>query len=317
MSQLPAPLCGIVPPMVTPLRERDSLDLAGLERLVAHILDGGVNGLFILGTTGEGPSLSYKLRMELIERVCRQAKHRVPVLVGITDTAFTESLNLAEHAADEGAAALVLAAPYYYPAGQDDLRRYIEHLAPELPLPVFLYNMPSHTKLAFETDLLKHALDVPNVVGLKDSSGQLVYFHAVQQLVRDRPDFSVLIGPEEMLAATVLLGGHGGVSGGANLFPRLYVGLYEAARAGDLACTRRLHAQVMRVSTTLYRVGNYGTGIIKVIKSALASLGICSASMAEPFESLSEQDHQRVRQVLEELESFEPEHCPSPSLYDD
>src|SRR6185369_5334544 len=97
------PLTGIIPPMVTPLRSRDELDVAGLEKLVEHILGGGVNGLFILGTTGEGPSLSYRLRRELIERVCKQVNHRVPVLVGITDTSFVESVNLARGAAESGA----------------------------------------------------------------------------------------------------------------------------------------------------------------------------------------------------------------------
>ena len=93
--------------MVTPLRGRDELDLPGLERLIEHILKGGVSGLFILGTTGEGPSLSYHLRRELIQRTCRQVQGRVPVLVGITDTAFVESLDLARHAAAAGADALI------------------------------------------------------------------------------------------------------------------------------------------------------------------------------------------------------------------
>lgn len=95
--------------MVTPLRGRDELDLSGLEQLIERILSGGVAGIFILGTTGEGPSLSYRLRRELIERTCRQVRARVPVLVGITDTAFMESVSLARHAAAVGADALVLA----------------------------------------------------------------------------------------------------------------------------------------------------------------------------------------------------------------
>ena len=103
-ADLPSPLRGVIPPMVTPLHDRDALDIAGLERLVEHILDGGVQGLFILGTTGEGPSLSYRLRTELIERTCRQVAGRVPVLVGITDTAFVESVRMAHVAAEAGAA---------------------------------------------------------------------------------------------------------------------------------------------------------------------------------------------------------------------
>ena len=89
------PLCGIVPPVVTPLLDRDTLDVAGLERVLEHILTGGVSGLFLLGTTGEAQGLSYRLRREVIERACRQVAGRVPVLVGITDTAFVESVGLA------------------------------------------------------------------------------------------------------------------------------------------------------------------------------------------------------------------------------
>src|SRR5437899_7918271 len=105
------PLTGIVPPMITPLRARDELDVPGLERLIERILAGGVSGLFILGTTGEGPSLSYVLRRELIERTCRLVHGRVPVLVGITDTAFAESISLARNAASAGAEAVVVAPP--------------------------------------------------------------------------------------------------------------------------------------------------------------------------------------------------------------
>src|SRR5215470_3994533 len=112
-----SPLTGIIPPMVTPLRSRDELDVPGLERLIEHILSGGVSGLFILGTTGEGPSLSYRLRRELVERVCKQNKKRVPILVGITDTSFVESVSLARHSADCGADAVVAAPPYYMPEG--------------------------------------------------------------------------------------------------------------------------------------------------------------------------------------------------------
>src|SRR5947209_4451137 len=102
---------GIIPPMVTPLRDRDALDVAGLERLVEHLLAGGVHGIFILGSTGEGPSLSHRLRQELIQRTCRLVAGRAPVMVGITDPAFVESVNLARAAAEAGAQALVLSAP--------------------------------------------------------------------------------------------------------------------------------------------------------------------------------------------------------------
>ena len=289
--------------MVTPLRGRDELDIAGLEKLVEHILSGGVSGLFILGTTGEGPSLSYRLRRELIERVCKQVKNRVPVLVGITDTAFVESVNLARHAADMGANALVVAPPYYLPEAQPELQEYLGHLVAELPLPLFLYNMPALTKVHFELDTVWRAMDNPRIIGLKDSSGDLDYFMAAAALIQRRPDWSLLIGPEEKLLASLQLGGHGGVSGGANLFPKLYVRLVEAHRAGNLARAQELQNQVQRVSDSFYRIGKYSSSIIKGIKCALVCLGVCDDFMAEPFHRFRAEERALVQGCLKEIEA--------------
>ena len=299
--ETPTPMRGIIPPMITPLNGRDELDYAGLERLIERILGGGVHGLFILGTTGEAPSLSYRLRRELLERTCRQVSGRVPVLVGITDTAFVESVNLARSAAEAGAQGVVLAPPYYFPAGQPELLEYLEHLTPELPLPLFLYNMPSHTKLVFEPDTVRSALDIPGIAGLKDSSGNMLYFHRLQTFLRERPDFTLLVGPEELLGETVLLGGHGGVNGGANLFPRLYVRLYEAAAAGDRDTVAGLHETVMQISNTVYSTGHYGSSFLKGIKCALGLEGVCNDFMAEPFHRFRESEQRQIQKHLVEI----------------
>jgi len=287
--------------MITPLRGRDELDVPGLERLIEHIIAGGVSGLFILGTTGEGPSLSYRLRKEFIERTCRQVKHRVPVLVGITDTAFIESGNVARWSAEAGADAVVLAPPYYLPEGQPELQEYLDHLVAEMPLPLFLYNMPALTKVSFELETVRRAMDNPKIIGLKDSSGNMTYFHRAVGLLPHRPDWTLLIGPEELLMDAVLAGGHGGVNGGANLFPRLYVKLFEAAQSGDLPRTRELHALVMRLSNQLYRVGRHPSAIIKGIKCALSLQGVCEDFMAEPFHKFRAEERRHVERQLGEL----------------
>ncbi len=290
--------CGIIPPMVTPLLGRDALDHAGLERLIEHILAGGVHGLFILGTTGEAPSLGYRLRREMIERTCIQVAERVPVLVGITDTAFVESVALAKHAAEAGASGVVLAPPYYFPAGQAELLEYLNHLLPELPLPLTLYNMPSHTKLVFEPETVRRAMDDPRIVALKDSSGDMEYFHHLLRFVGQRPDFRLLVGPEALLGETVLLGGHGGVCGGANMFPRLYVALYEAARAGDRQRIAALQVIVMDICERIYNTGRYGSRIIKGIKCVLALLGICDDFLAEPFHRFRDDERRLIADGL-------------------
>ncbi len=295
------PLRGIIPPMVTPLVDRDTLDIEGLERLIEHILSGGVHGLFILGTTGEAPSLSYKFRYELIERTVKQVAGRVPVLVGITDTSFVESINIARRAEDVGADAVVLAGPYYFPAGQAELIEYIQHLEPELGLPLFLYNMPGLTKVSFEPETVKELASLDGVVGLKDSSANMIYFHQLQHLFRDDEKFSLLIGPEELLGETLLLGGHGGVCGGANLYPELYVNLYQAACERDLDKVGKFHSLVMQISTTIYSVGKYKSSYLKGLKCALSVLGICNDFMAEPFHRFREPEREKIREALTQL----------------
>lgn len=294
-------LTGIIPPLVTPLLDRDSLDVAGLERLIERVLSGGVSGLFLLGTTGEGASLSYRLRRELIQRVCRCANGRLPTLVNITDTSFVESVNLARHAADCGAHTVVVAPPYYLPQGQPELQEYLAHLLLELPLPLFLYNMPSLTKVSYEVETLRRLMNEPRIIGLKDSSGNIDYFREVASLLKHRPDWSLLVGPEDLLLEAMAVGSHGGIHGGANLFPKLYVRLYEAARAGDMTRARELHGLAVRVRASLYEIGRHPSSLIKGIKCALDCLGICSDFMAEPFHRFRPEQRAIVEQRLADL----------------
>jgi len=295
------PLCGIVPPLVTPLSDRETLDLAGLERLVEHVLSGGVSGLFLLGTTGEGPSLSYAVRRKLIRRVGRQVAGRVPIVVGVTDTSMVESLRLAEVAAAAGAQAVVLAPPPYFPVTQDDLRRYVETVAEESPLPLVLYNMPSHAKLVFQPETVRALIEIPRIVGLKDSSGDLGYFRHVREAVAARDNFPLLIGPEELLAEAVVLGADGGVCGGANLRPELYVELFQAASHGRTGRVRELHAEVVRAAAAFYRCDAGSAGVIKGLKCALSLLGICRDVVAEPLHMLNPHQREQIRGKLAEF----------------
>jgi dihydrodipicolinate synthase/N-acetylneuraminate lyase len=301
MNELAKPLSGIIPPLVTPLEHHDTLDQPGLDRLVEHVLAGGVSGIFLLGTSGEGPSLSYRLRGDLVRQVCRQVAGRVPVLVGVTDTSLVESLRMAAVAAEAGAAVSVLAPPPYFPVRQADLRRYAERFAEESPLPLLLYNMPSHTKLAYEIDTLRHLMDVPGIVGLKDSSGDLTYFRSVAEISVDRPDFSLFMGPEQLLAEAIRLGASGGVCGGANLDPQLYVDLCAAMRSGNLDAANRLRERVSHIAREVYRHDQGSLGVIKGLKCALGLMGICSDAVAPPLQTLNESQRENIRSALERI----------------
>ena len=295
-------LRGIVPPLVTPLIDNDTIDDAGLERLVEHVIDGGVSGVFILGTTGEAQSISFELRYEMIKKTAHLVNKRVPLLVGISDTSLVDSISLANLAAEFGADAVVSAPPYYFATAQPELAEYYEQLIPQLELPIYLYNMPTHTKVSFAPSTIRRIAENEKVIGFKDSSANGGYFQSVMHEMRDRPDFSLFVGPEEMMAESVLMGAHGGVNGGANMFPKLYVALYNAAVAKDVDKVRELHAKVMQISASIYNVGSYGSSYLKGVKSGLSVLGICNDFLAAPFNKFDAAHKDKIRAAIEALE---------------
>lgn len=134
----------------------------------------------------------------------------------------------------------------------------------------------------------------------------MIYFDRLRNIVAERPDFTLLIGPEELLAEAVLLGGHGGVSGGANLCPQLYVDLYNAAAAGDLKTTSSLHRRVIELASAVYSVGPPGAAVVQGIKTALSILGICSDLPAEPFHPLSPEQRKQLEKALDAWGSSSP-----------
>lgn len=294
-------LRGIIPPMVTPLRGNDELDREGTVGLTEHLIAGGVHALFLLGTTGEAQSLTYRLRYDFVSLVCRQVAGRVPVLVGITDTAFVESIRLAEHAARSGAAGVVAAPPYYFAPSQQELIEYYTALADALHLPLYLYNMPSHVKVFLEPATVGTLAGHPNIAGLKDSSANMTYFQTLLHHLGGDPGFSLYVGPEELTGECVLMGADGGVNGGANIFPALYVGMYEAACTHDIARVRELQHRIMQISATIYTVGKYGSSYLKGVKCALSLLGICDDYLSYPYRKFRAGERARIRQALEAL----------------
>jgi 4-hydroxy-tetrahydrodipicolinate synthase len=295
---------GIIPPMVTPLLDTNSLDEKGVENLVEHLIAGGVSGIFILGTTGEAQYMSYKIKEELIRKTAACIRRRIPLLVGITDTSISESLKIARIAAENNASAVVAAPPYFFALGQAELIEYYEALATQSPLPLYLYNMPSHTKTMIEIETLTVLAKHPTIIGIKDSSANGVYFCKLLHLFSDRPDFGLYVGPEEMTAPMVLLGAHGGVSGGANVYPEIFVKLYQAAKAKDINKTIELQNRMIVISSELYGIGRFASSYIKGIKTALSLKGICSDVMAQPFNRFREPEQDKVRKALERLENL-------------
>lgn len=294
---------GIITPMVTPLLSDNlTLDLKSTKKLIEHIISGGVHGLFILGTTGEATNLSYKTRIDLIIESCKIVNNRVPVFVGITDTSIEESVKLASVSKKAGATAVVAAPPYYYGLGQIELYKYYWSLADQVSLPLYLYNMPSHTKTNIDIETTLKLSEHPNIVGLKDSSANIVYFQKLVHLLKNK-DFSLLVGPEEVTSQTVLMGGNGGVNGGSNMFPKLYVELYKATIAKDFKRIDELQYLVMEISTKIYSLGSFGSSYLKGMKGGLVALEIMNANIAPPFHSFEEKEMKVVRENIENIKA--------------
>ncbi|MBQ6471534.1 MAG: dihydrodipicolinate synthase family protein [Victivallales bacterium] len=293
-------LQGIVPPVITPLTPAGDIDPIGLEKLLKHLTDGGVHGLFILGTTGEGPALGMERQKEMIRQTLRLNAGALPVLVGISAAAQDDSFALADFAFEQGANALVCAPPCYFLPGEDELLDYYRTVAANVKLPLFLYNMPSMTKVLMKPSLVLRLAELPNVKGYKDSSGNMCDLHEILLGLKGRDDFSVFVGPEELLAESVLFGADGGVAGGANLNPELFVAMYNAAKAGNVPEMRRLQGAIYS-QRRLYSIGRYQSSIIKGLKSALSLKGICQDTMAMPFHHFLPPERQKVDSVLQQL----------------
>jgi 4-hydroxy-tetrahydrodipicolinate synthase len=294
---LPRPLRGIVPPLVTPLEEPGRLDVEGLERVLERMLAAGVHAVFPLGSTGEAPALSTNLRREVLRLVCRIVNGRVPVLAGITDCSVDEAADLSEHAAVYGCSAVVFAAPYYFPMNQADLLKWSLALAGRLPLPFFLYNIPSHTKTAFSLETVAELSRHPLCHGVKDTSGDWDFFTALIEKFRPRPEFAVLLGPEEMLYPALEAGADGAVSGGANLHPELYVRIWDAFQAGRREEAAELHGLVWLLYERIYGAAGYP----RSLKCAMELAGICSGRMTESFVEPDEEARERIRGALRTL----------------
>ncbi len=292
---------GVIPPVVSPMMAADQLDVDAVGRIVEHLIAGGVSGLFVLGTTGEGPSLTYQMRYEMVERVCDEVRGRVPVLVGVTDTSLAESLALTEHSAACGAAAIVAAAPFYFDVSQMALQDWFTQLADQSPLPLMLYNMPSCVGVNLDLSVVGALSGHKNVAGIKDSGGDWTYFQHLCDQYRDRDDFVIFMGPEELLAEAVAAGADGGVCGGANLLPHVYSRLYLAAMRKDDVEIDHWKKVIGDMFASVYREDDGRMKLIPGLKLAMEECGLCRSIVAPPLSSVADTHAQRVRSSIPRL----------------
>ena len=293
---------GLIPPMVTPLTAKRQLDKVGVKNMVRHLVDGGVDGIFLLGTTGEGPHLSYAIRRELVKETCRLVKGKVPVLVGVTETDLEDALAFAKDCKAFGASGVVAAPPYYFKLTQAECLSWFTELADRSPLPVVVYDMPAHTDTIIEPATIVKLAAHRNIVAMKDSSSIIALFNKFRLALEPFKDkFSLFMGPDEAMGEAVALGADGGVCTGANLWPAAFKAMYLAAKAGDVAKVAELQRFTTMSSYLLYGLGQGQVGFLKGVKAALAEMGLVRNVLAAPFAPFAGKDLVPVRKALKAL----------------
>jgi 4-hydroxy-tetrahydrodipicolinate synthase len=242
---------GLIVPPVTPYDQHGEVDYGAIRAHVDFLIDKGVQGLYPGGTTGEGPLLSSEERRKIAEAMIEQARGRVPVIVQAGALTTRATIELALHARDAGANAVAAVTPWYYNLSDAALIAYYSAIAEALDgYPLFLYNIPGNTGNNLKASVVAEiAAQHPNLIGIKDSSGNLGTTLEMLQL-RDG-HFQVVTGPDGLLLASLALGVKGNVSGNANVVPELFVTVYDAFARGDLVAARTAQAQIDVVRSVL------------------------------------------------------------------
>ena len=244
----------------------------------------------------------------MISETCRVVDGKVPVFVSISDTSFNESYVLSCYANVCGATAMVVAPPYYLTAGQAEMKEYYEELLRIIPLPILLYNVESSSNMYIEPTTILELCKNDKIVGLKDSSADMVYMKRVVEAVKsEKADFKLYCGKEELLFETMMLGGNGCFAGGANIFPKLYSRIYDAIAKSRLDEYKSLQSILMEINKTIFSIGHYHSSYLKGIKCALQLMGIINDDyMAPPFRKFNEPErfkvHQGINSIREKLE---------------
>jgi len=289
---------GVVVPMVTPVTRDGRLDEAGVEPMVEFLLQAGVHGLFVLGTTGEGAAVAREDAVRLVRRTVQCVRGRVPVYAGLGD-ALEPERDAGSALLEAGASVLVARPPTALP--REQLENWTERLLASVEGPVVLYNIPTVCGVSVPLELLEQWLGHPRLRGLKDSENDPARLEMLLTRFRGRPDFSVFVGVGALMAQGLRLGAHGIVPSVANLIPRVCVEMWTAAQRGDWPRVEACAQRAQEVAA-LYQNGRTLGESLAALKAALALRGLCSPWVLPPLLPLSQAEMEAVRATMQALQ---------------
>ena len=284
-------ITGSLVAIVTPMHDDGSLDFPRLRSLIDWHIAEGTDGIVIVGTTGESPTVTVSEHCELIRVAVEHCAGRVPVIAGTGANSTAEAVELARFAAQAGANAHLSVVPYYNRPTQEGLYRHVRTIAEAVELPLILYNVPGRTVADLANDTVLRLAEVPNIVGLKDATGNLD--RACDLIERAPAEFGLYSGDDMTSAAFLMLGGHGVISVTANVAPRAMHALCAAAAAGDMRTLRETNATLTGLHRDLFCEANPIP-----VKWAVARMSLIGDGIRLPLTPLSAAHHERVRAAM-------------------
>ena len=286
-------ITGSLVAVVTPMLEDGSLDFPRLKNLIEWHVAEGTDGIVIVGTTGESPTVSVDEHRRLIAAAVEYAAGRLPVVAGTGANSTEEAIELARFAREAGASAHLSVVPYYNRPTQEGLYLHFRRIAESVDLPMILYNVPGRTVADLSNDTALRLAEIPNIIGIKDATGSID--RACDLFARAPEGFALYTGDDMTAAAFMLLGGHGVISVTANVAPRAMHLLCDAARAGDGRRARDINARLVGLHRDLFCEANPIP-----VKWAVARMGLIGEGIRLPLTPLSAACHARVRQAMQQ-----------------
>lgn len=283
---------GILPALITPMTSNDKINDKALRKLIDYVIDGGVHGIFVIGTTGEFYGLTPEEKRALMEISIDQAGGRVPVYAGTGGITTKECIQLTKIAEESGIDAVSVLTPMFISPTQDELYDHYKAIAESTKLPILLYNNSTKTGVDITAALAEKLADIPNIAGIKDSSGDFTLTGEYIRRTKGK-DFGVLSGRDTLIHACLCYGGSGSIAACANIAPRLCADIYDKYVSGDVQGS--LDAQFLLAPLRIaFTLGTFPA----VIKEALEMIGIEAGACMAPVGPLSTQERDQLKTIL-------------------
>jgi 4-hydroxy-tetrahydrodipicolinate synthase len=286
-------ITGSLVAIITPMHEDGRLDLGSFKRLMDWHVAQGTDGIVVVGTTGESPTVNFDEHKELIRIAVEHSRGRIPVIAGTGGNSTAEAIELTASAKENGATACLSVVPYYNKPTQEGLYRHFRKIAETVDLPMIMYNVPGRTVADLQNDTVLRLAQVPGIIGIKDATANI---ERGTDLIKRLPrNFAIYSGDDATALALILLGGHGVISVTANVAPKLMHQMCAAALVGDVKSSRELNLRLLALHQRLFVEANPIP-----VKWALAEMGMIEYGLRLPLSPLSEKFQQTVREALHE-----------------